>query len=125
MLWFPNCLLSPDAQATRQLQQASRDHAAELNSTVVALWHSWAAENRTQQQLQQQELLVDQANRSLALLWRERMSLMANLSQASSCQQIGAFLLFLGTCGAEGGGLCSPFLAASGLHVSRKRPEGC
>ncbi|XP_070795108.1 B-cell differentiation antigen CD72-like [Pituophis catenifer annectens] len=76
-------------QATRQLQQASQDHAAELNSTVVALWHSWAAENWTQQQLQQQELLLDQANRNLDFLWRERMSLMANLSQASSCQQIG------------------------------------
>ncbi|XP_058028479.1 B-cell differentiation antigen CD72-like isoform X2 [Ahaetulla prasina] len=76
-------------QVSRQLQQAFRDHAAELNSTVEALWHSWAAENWTQQQLQHQELLMDQANRSLALLQRERVSLMANLSQASSCQQIG------------------------------------
>ncbi|XP_032069967.1 B-cell differentiation antigen CD72 [Thamnophis elegans] len=77
------------AQASQQLQQASRDHAAELNSTLVALWRSWADGNRTQQQLQHQELLVDQTNRSLALLWRERASLTANLSRASSCQEIG------------------------------------
>ncbi|XP_026540777.1 B-cell differentiation antigen CD72-like [Notechis scutatus] len=104
-------------QASQQLQQASQDHAAEhhalqagleesrhllglakqelhstkeeLNSTMVALWQSRAAGNRTQQQLQHQELLVGQANHSLALLRRERASLMANLSQASSCQQIG------------------------------------
>ncbi|KAG8131369.1 hypothetical protein E2320_017959 [Naja naja] len=118
-------------QASWQLQQASRDHAAEhhtlqagleesqhllrltkqelnstkqeltstkqeltstkqeLNSTMVALWHSWAAENWTQQQLQHQELLVDQANHNLALLQRERASLETSLSHASSCQQIG------------------------------------
>ncbi|XP_032068397.1 B-cell differentiation antigen CD72-like [Thamnophis elegans] len=125
-------------QASRQLQQASRDHAAkslflgertqhlqasleksrhrlrlteqelnstqkelnstqkelnstkkELNSTTEALWQSQAAKNQTWRQLQHQELLLGQANHSLALLQRERASLKINLSQASSCRKIG------------------------------------
>uniref|UniRef100_A0A8C5S740 C-type lectin domain-containing protein n=1 Tax=Laticauda laticaudata TaxID=8630 RepID=A0A8C5S740_LATLA len=103
-----------DLQASRQLQEASREHAAkshvlgesihrlqagleesrrllrlseqELNSTTVALWQSRAAENRTRRQLQHQEL---QANDSLALLRREQERLETNLSQATSCRQIG------------------------------------
>lgn len=113
-------------QASRQLQQASRDHAAkshilgekthhlqagleeswhllrlteqelnstkkELNSTKVALWQSQAAENQTRWKLQHQELLLGQANSSLALLQREKASLETNLSQATSCRQIGRF----------------------------------
>ncbi|XP_034297795.1 B-cell differentiation antigen CD72 isoform X2 [Pantherophis guttatus] len=111
-------------QASRQLQQASRDHAAkshilgerthhlqagleeswhllrlteqelnstkkELNSTKVALWQSQAAENQTRWKLQRQELLLGQANSSLALLQREKASLETHLSQATSCRQIG------------------------------------
>ncbi|KAM3848674.1 B-cell differentiation antigen CD72-like isoform 2-T2 [Vipera latastei] len=111
-------------QATKQLQQASHDHATrnhflgerihllqasleesrqllrlieeehnstkkELRSTLVALWQSQVAENQTQRQLRHQELLLDQTNHSLALLRSQRVSLEANLSQATSCQQIG------------------------------------
>ncbi|XP_039225011.1 B-cell differentiation antigen CD72-like isoform X3 [Crotalus tigris] len=99
-----------DLQASRQLQQASRDHTAEhhvlqasleesqyllhlteeeLNSTRVALWQSRVAENQTRRQLQHQERLLDQTNHSLAVLRSERESLKANLSHATSCRQIG------------------------------------
>ncbi|XP_039224998.1 B-cell differentiation antigen CD72 isoform X2 [Crotalus tigris] len=60
-----------------------------LHSTLVALWQSQVAENRTQRQLQHQELQLGQANRSLALLQSERVSLEVNLSRATSCPQIG------------------------------------
>ncbi|KAK9408709.1 B-cell differentiation antigen CD72 [Crotalus adamanteus] len=97
-------------QASRQLQQASRDHTAkrqvlqagleesqhllhlteeELNSTRVALWQSRVAENQTRWQLQHQERLLYQTNHSLAVLRSERESLKANLSHATSCRQIG------------------------------------
>ncbi|KAG8131371.1 hypothetical protein E2320_017962, partial [Naja naja] len=113
--WATSChCWRPDLQASRQLQEASSEHAAkshvlgerthhlqagledsqyllrltkqQLNSTMVALRQSQAAENQTRRQLQQQEL---QANHSLALLRRERESLVTNLTQATSCQQIG------------------------------------
>ncbi|XP_070587385.1 B-cell differentiation antigen CD72-like, partial [Erythrolamprus reginae] len=97
-------------RASRQLQQASRDHTAqsrilgershhlqahlhltkeELNSTTEALWQSRAGENQTRQQLQHQEHLLGEANSSLVLLQRERAHLEDSLSRASSCRQIG------------------------------------
>ncbi|KAM3848667.1 B-cell differentiation antigen CD72-like isoform 2-T2 [Vipera latastei] len=97
-------------QASRQLQQASRDHTAErhilqasleesqhllhlteeeLNSTRVALWQSRVAENQTRRQLQHQDHLLGQVNHSLAVSRSERESLKADLSRATSCRQIG------------------------------------
>ncbi|KAM3848669.1 uncharacterized protein M6D78_005212 isoform 4-T4 [Vipera latastei] len=99
-----------DLQASRQLQQASRDHTAErhilqasleesqhllhlteeeLNSTRVALWQSRVAENQTRRQLQHQDHLLGQVNHSLAVSRSERESLKADLSRATSCRQIG------------------------------------
>ncbi|XP_058028476.1 B-cell differentiation antigen CD72-like [Ahaetulla prasina] len=73
----------------RLTQQELNSTKKELNSTTVALWQSRAAENQTQQKLQHQELLLGQANRSLALLQRERVRLETDFSQATSCRQIG------------------------------------
>ncbi|XP_063149271.1 B-cell differentiation antigen CD72 [Candoia aspera] len=77
-------------------QQLLHRAQGELNSTVAALGESaaalgecWVAANRTHQQLRRQEQSLSQANLSLAVLQVERRSLEANLSQATSCRQIG------------------------------------
>ncbi|XP_026576601.1 B-cell differentiation antigen CD72 [Pseudonaja textilis] len=79
-------LLRLTEQELNSTKQELHSTKQELNSTTVALWQSRAAENQTRRQLQRQEL---QANYSLALLRREQASLETNLSQATSCPQIG------------------------------------